>query len=286
MRFPIWGAKPKPSAALKSQQGVRDFSALLHFGSFRLQFPSMPTFRMTVAYDGGAYAGWQMQVGQTSIQETLEAALAKVTGQSIRMVGSGRTDSGVHALGQVASFDSDTNLEPATLMRALNSELPGDIAVLSVALAPDRFHAQRWAKRKRYRYVLHDGRASDVFQRHYCWHIYRRLAAERMHQAAQALVGRHDFTSFQTGGAARKSTIRAVFELTVARVSTDVIHVEIEADGFLYNMVRAITGTLVRVGRGSKPVDWPAQVLAAQHRGAAGRTAPPQGLFLVRVEYE
>ncbi len=245
----------------------------------------MPTFRLIVAYDGGAYAGWQFQSGQPSIQAAIETALATITGETIRIAGSGRTDAGVHALGQVASFDSQTELSELSLKAALNSELPRDIVVKSLEIAAPGFHAQHWAKRKRYRYVLNDGKPGDPFMRHYSWHIYKRLDVEQMHQAAQALVGRHDFTSFQTGGATRKTTVRNVYELSVRRVAPDVVHLEIEADGFLYNMVRAITGTLVPVGRRNRPADWPAEVLAARLRCAAGITAPAKGLFLVNVEY-
>ncbi|OYV89059.1 MAG: tRNA pseudouridine(38-40) synthase TruA [Planctomycetia bacterium 21-64-5] len=248
----------------------------------------MRTIKLTLAYDGTAYAGWQVQPGQRTLQETLEAALATITGETIRVTASGRTDAGVHALGQVVSFDTQLTLSAEVFQRALNAELPDDMAVLDAAEAPPGFHAIRDAVRKRYRYVLHDGPVPDVFRRHYAWHYRQRLDAEVMHRAAQGLLGTHDFRSFETGWPQRTSSVRTIFDLSVRRSlagDEELIAVEVEADGFLYNMVRAIVGTLVEVGRGSRPEGWPAEVLAAQDRRVAGMTAPPQGLFLLRVEY-
>jgi tRNA pseudouridine38-40 synthase len=272
----------------------------------------MRTFKLTLAYDGTNYSGWQAQPDRVTLQETLERALRRVVGEDIRVIASGRTDAGVHALGQVVSFQSHTQLEAAILQRALNSELPHDMAVLEAAEAPADFHAISCARRKRYRYVLYDGAIRDVFERHYYWHSHIRLDAAAMRRAAGALVGRHDFGSFENAGSERQSSVRTVFELIVTRRhdpgcaalsdrsggvaraglgvsgepdAGDFVSVEIEADGFLYNMVRAIVGTLVEVGQGRRDEAWPGEVLKACDRKAGGRTAPPQGLFLVRVEY-
>ena len=267
---------------------------------------SRRTLKLTLAYDGTAYAGWQVQPDQTTVQETLEKAIAKVTGEQLRVLASGRTDAGVHALGQVVGFRTECRLSPEKLLRALNANLPPDVAVLNVAEAPDDFHAISHVRRKRYRYVIHDGSIRDVFQRHFVWHyVHGRLDAEAMQRAASALVGTHDFRSFETAGAPRETSVRTVYELRVERGKAprlrswgdeepgigdweldDVILIEIEADGFLYNMVRAIVGTLVQVGRGAKPENWPGEVLAAGDRRAAGPTAPPQGLCMVNVQYE
>jgi tRNA pseudouridine38-40 synthase len=249
----------------------------------------MRTLKLTLAYDGAAYCGWQRQPGAPTVQGAIEDALARITGARPLTVGAGRTDAGVHALGQVASFETHSPLETAVIGRALNGVLPDDIVVLGVAEAPAGFSARRDARSKRYRYVLHDGPLPDVFRRRYCWHDRRRLDAAAMHEAAQALVGEHDFASFQSAGSPRRSTVRRVLELTVRRREPPDEHfvdVEIEADGFLYNMVRAIVGTLVEVARGRRDADWPTQVLAARDRSAAGTTAPPQGLFLVRVTFQ
>jgi tRNA pseudouridine38-40 synthase len=279
------------------------------------------TLKLTIAYDGTAYAGWQSQPHKPTVQDTLENAIEKVTGQRVRVLGSGRTDAGVHAAGQVVGFRTDSSLPPNVLLRALNANLPRDIAVLDAAEAPEGFHAIAHVVRKRYRYVIHDGPVRDVFQRHFVWHYcYGRLDAESMQRAAVALLGTHDFSSFESSGAKRKTSVRTVSELCVERgraggersespntkprpvvapqlaasrattgrgfVFDDFITIDIEADGFLYNMVRAIVGTLVQVGRGAQPESWPGEVLLAADRRVAGPTAPPQGLCLMNVEYE
>jgi len=250
----------------------------------------MRTVKLTLSYDGAAYAGWQAQPGERTVQETLEGAVIKVTGQRTGTIASGRTDAGVHALGQVVAFRTESGLPADVLQRALNAELPHDIAVLKVVEAAGGFHPIRDAARKRYRYVLHDGPVRDVFKRAYCWHYNRgRLDAEAMDRAAKSLLGKHDFCSFQSSGSPRESTLRTVFDIGVERgrgAGDDCVTVEIEADGFLYNMVRAIVGTLVEVGRGAQPESWLPDVLQAADRSAAGPTAPPQGLFLVKVDYE
>ena len=267
------------------------------------------TLKLTIAYDGTAYAGWQVQPSKPTVQQTLENAIAKVTGQHVRTLASGRTDAGVHALGQVVGFRTDSTLPPEALLRAINANLPHDVAVLDVAEAPEGFHAICHVVRKRYRYVIHNGPVREVFCRHFAWHyVYGRLDADAMRRAAAALPGTHDFSSFESSGSARKTSVRTVFDLTVERGRAgdifpspfgrgaggegraggrnDFITIEIEADGFLYNMVRAIVGTLVEVGRGARPERWPGEVLRAADRRLAGPTAPPQGLFLVNVEYE
>lgn len=250
----------------------------------------MRTLKLTLAYDGTAYAGWQWQPGQPTVQGVLEAALEKVTGAGGgRTLASGRTDAGVHALGQVVGLRTASRLECPVLLRALNANLPDDVAVLDVSEAPRDFHPIRDARAKRYRYVIHDGPVRDVFHRRWSWHVPTRLDEEAMDRAAAGLTGRHDFRSFQTTGAPRKSTVRTLRELWVRRRPAPEEHLvltEVEADGFLYNMVRAIVGTLVEVGRGAEPESWPAEVLAAADRARAGPTAPPQGLVMVSVRYD
>jgi tRNA pseudouridine38-40 synthase len=248
----------------------------------------MRTFKLTLAYDGTGYAGWQMQPGKPTIQAALEAALARITGAPIRAAASGRTDAGVHALAQVVSFKSATPLAPETIRNALNAELPRDIAALAVEVAPDDFHARRDAIRKRYRYKIHDGDVPDVFHRPYCWQYRQPLNAEAMERAAQAIVGTHDFRSFEYRWPQRSSSVRTIYEAFVCRKagSADgMITFDVSGNGFLYNMVRALVGTLVEVGRGAKAENWPAEVIAAGDRRTAGMTAPAQGLFLVRVDY-
>jgi tRNA pseudouridine38-40 synthase len=249
----------------------------------------MRTIKLTLAYDGTAYHGWQYQPGQSTLQETLERALARITGEATRTIASGRTDAGVHALGQVVSFRSQTTLTGEVLQRALNAELPEDMVVIAAEDVAEDFHAIASACRKRYRYVLCDGPLRDVFARHYMWHVRTRLDEAAMQRAATSLVGTHDFASFETSGSQRETSVRTIYDLSVLRQPsphTHRVHVEVEADGFLYNMVRTIVGTLVEVGRHVRDEQWLAEVLSAVDRRAAGTTAPPEGLFLVCVHYD
>ncbi|HEY2840175.1 MAG TPA: tRNA pseudouridine(38-40) synthase TruA [Pirellulales bacterium] len=249
----------------------------------------MRAFKLTMAYDGGAYAGWQVQTGQTTVQLVLEEALARITGGMVRVAGSGRTDSGVHALGQVVSFQSPTALSVETLRNALNAELPRDISALRVEEAPIGFHARLDAVAKRYRYILNDGPVPDVFRRRYSWHVRQPLDCEAMHRAAQAFLGTHDFRSFASRWPEDLDSVRTIHEATLRRESLpgspNIIIFEVAGSGFLYNMVRTMVGTLVEVGRGAKPECWPAAVMTETDRSQAGMTAPPQGLFLVFVDY-
>lgn len=265
----------------------------------------MPSFHLTLAYDGANYHGWQRQPGQKTIQAELERALAFVTQREVTAIGSGRTDAGVHALGQAVSLAVDTKLASRDLRRALNAQLPTDIVVKDVRRTVEGFHAIRDSVSKRYRYVFDDGAVRDVFRRAYCWKVHERLDVEAMRQAAQRLLGTHDFRSFESQHPQRATSVRTIHDVIVRRVAgeagqgrgeggfpvfascqdAEAIHFEIAADGFLYNMVRAIAGTLYDVGRGARPASWLAEVVDAQTRQAAGMTAPPQGLFLMRVDY-
>lgn len=260
----------------------------------------MRTFKLTIAYDGTAYCGWQVQANKPTLQATFAAVVRKVVGPVKHLSASGRTDSGVHALGQVVSFCAVTRLAPEVLCRALNAELPDDIVVLSAIEAPANFHARRDAIKKRYRYIVTDGPTAPVFERRFAWHCYGRLDEDVMRRASQVLVGKHDFSSFETPAGRRRSPIRTVLELSVERgrgvsgpnlaipylgCSEAPIIVEIEGDGFLYNMVRVIVGTLVDIGRGHRPVSWIDEVLAARDRRLAGQTAPAHGLYLLSVGY-
>jgi tRNA pseudouridine38-40 synthase len=246
------------------------------------------TILLTLAYDGTEYAGFQAQLNQRTLQTTLEEAIWRITGETLRVVASGRTDSGVHALAQVVGFRTTSKLPAEVFQQALNGSLPPDVVVLASTEAPHDFHPIRDAIGKRYRYMIHDGRVPDVFRRNYLWQYRWPLDAGAMHRAAQCWLGTHDFKSFQTHGSPRVTTIRTIREVTVTRSpppDENLVTLEVEADGFLYNMVRVMVGTLVEVGRGSRAETWPAEVLASRDRRAAGMTAPPQGLFFVRVDY-
>ena len=246
-------------------------------------------FKLVVAYNGGAYLGWQIQAAGRTIQAEIEQALAKITQESIRVTASGRTDSGVHALGQVVSFVSATRLTPEELQKALNGTLPPDIRILEAEYAPDDFHAVRDAVSKRYRYFLQDGGVQDPFLIDWCWYLPHRLDEDKMQEAADQLIGEHDFASYQSAGSPRATTVRTIQDFVVDRQIGQLcepIVMEVEANGFLYNMVRNLVGTLVEVGLGKQPPTWPHEILAARDRTRAGQTAPPQGLFLVSVDYD
>jgi tRNA pseudouridine38-40 synthase len=261
--------------------------------------------RLTLAYDGGDFFGWQVQPGRRTVQGVLEQAIAELTGEATRVLSAGRTDAGVHALGQVANFRTTSTIPPEKWRPALQSRLPEDVVILESAAVADDFHATYSAVSKRYRYVLRDSRLEDPFLRRYVWRVGTPLESEAMHAAAQPLLGRHDFRCFETDWPNKASSVRTVHEVQCRRMAAwpvwsplpfgepqrsedsrgEFLVFEIAADGFLYNMVRAIVGTLVNVGRGKWPVDVLQEILASQDRSRAGETAPPQGLYLVSVEY-
>lgn len=248
----------------------------------------MRCIKLTLAYDGTDYLGWQRQPQGRTIQGTLEEAIRRLTGEGCRVVASGRTDVGVHALGQVAAFRTGSPLALEVIQRALNALLPSDIVILSVEEAPPTFHPIRDAKRKRYRYHIWDSNLKPVFLRPYVWFYPRPLDVAEMSVAASLLLGEHDFSAFETSGAKRKTSVRTIYEISVDRRHPSLPHlitIEVEADGFLYNMVRNIVGSLVEVGRGSRAPEWLRQVLLRRDRRLAGPTAPGCGLFLVSVSY-
>ncbi|MEM6472276.1 MAG: tRNA pseudouridine(38-40) synthase TruA [Planctomycetota bacterium] len=248
------------------------------------------TFALTIAYDGTDFAGWQIQPDLPTIQGTLQQAIRKSTGQSIVVTGSGRTDAGVHAVGQVAScrFDDWTASDDA-LLKAVNSRLPDSIVVREVVEAHPDFHAIRDALGKRYRYQLQARHQRNPFEHRYRWRLRRNLDVTAMQQAAERIVGHRDFSSFESAGAERKSNVRNVTDCVVLPSSdfdqTGHLAVEVEANGFLYNMVRNIVGTLVEVGFGKQEPSWIDEVLERKNRIHAGPTAPPRGLFLKQVDY-
>lgn len=248
------------------------------------------TFALTIAYDGTDYAGWQVQPDQQTIQGTLQQAIRKSTGQQVTVTGSGRTDAGVHAFGQVAScrFPIWTAGTDA-LNKAINSRLPDSIVITEVHPAPDDFHAIRDCIGKRYRYQLQVRGQRDPFQHRYRWRLRRLVDVSLMQAAAAKIIGHRDFSSFESAGAERKTSVRDVRDCVVIPAQdydqTGHLAVEVEANGFLYNMVRNIVGTLVEVGLQKQPPEWIDEVLSRQNRIYAGPTAPPQGLFLKEVFY-
>ena len=269
-------------------------------------------FKITVAYDGTGYVGWQRQASGVSIQGLLEDALRELDGRDVPVAGAGRTDAGVHAFGQVASFNLEREMAPPVLLRAVNARLPPTVRVIAAQHAPADFHARFGARSKTYRYRLWKGDTGNPFERQYAWHVAGQLDVDRMAQAARLVEGRHDFAAFQTAGSEPQTTDREVlssriisklgttedtdaqtdtqtgFSLRVLRFlgGGDLIQYEITGDGFLRHMVRAIVGTLVEIGRGSRPTTFMQEVIQSRNRALAGPTAPPEGLFLVSVAYD
>jgi tRNA pseudouridine38-40 synthase len=240
--------------------------------------------KLTIAYDGSRFVGWQRQAEGESIQGLIEDALAAIEGARVTVHGAGRTDAGVHALGQVASVGVASRHDTATLTRAINAQLPADIRIRAIDEVDERFHARFSARSKCYRYRFHTAPVADPFERAYAWHLPEPLDVHAMRAAASLLVGTHDFKAFQSSGGATTATVRTI---TRSELREGVMLVyEVCGNGFLRHMVRAIAGTLVDVGRGRRE---PATITTLLHGGGrsdAGRTAPPHGLFLVSVDYD
>lgn len=248
----------------------------------------MRSFKITLCYDGQAYNGWQWQDGQPTIQQAIEQGIEQVTNQQTRVTGSGRTDAGVHAVGQVASFSVDTELDAEVLGRAIHANTPYDIYVLKCEEVTASFHAIRNATGKQYRYVIQDDGQFDVLARNYVWQVPQQLDVTTMQQGATLLQGTHDFSCFETNGSPRSNSVRTITELSIDRTRQDGfkrINCYVSADGFLYNMVRNIVGSLVDVGRGARELQWLKAVLAGKDRRQAGPTAPAHGLTLMHVDY-
>jgi len=245
----------------------------------------MPRYRLTLEYDGGPFAGWQRQDNGPSIQGALEDAIEKLSSECVTVTGAGRTDAGVHALGQVAHFDLVKEFEPGKVRDALNHYLrPQPIAVLEAARATPEFHARFSATARHYLYRIVCRRAPLALERGHVWHVVRDLDAQAMHHAAQALVGQHDFTTFRAAECQAKSPVKTLDRLDVRGLAGE-IHIEASARSFLHHQVRSMVGSLKLVGEGKwHPRDM-ARALAARDRSECGPVAPPDGLYLVRVDY-
>ena len=247
----------------------------------------MRTIKLVIEYDGARYAGWQAQQNGPGIQEEIERAVFKVTGEKLRVAGSGRTDAGVHARGQVATFQTASAIPAGKFAAALTAHLPEDLAVLASEAAPEGFHARKSVVSKTYCYRILNRPARPALERGQVYHLVPKLDVERMQRAARLLVGRHDFRAFTTAACAaarKRGCEREIFSLEVRRRG-DEVDIEVAGSGFLHNMVRRMAGTLIEVGRGKLAPEEAAALLLARGARRSGPTAPACGLYLVKAEY-
>ena len=244
----------------------------------------MRNIKLTIAYDGTGYSGWQFQKNGSSVQETIQKAIKKVTGQALHLTGSGRTDAGVHAAAQTANFKTLSKLPVKNIQMALNTSLPRDIVIIAAEEAGPSFDSRHSAKSKVYRYTIFNNDFLPPLLRHYAAKCYYALDIRLMRKAARALEGRRDFKAFQAKDGVEKKSVRTLKSVKVKKEG-DVINIDMEADGFLYNMARNIAGTLVDVGRGRIPADGIGNILKKKDRRLSGPTMPAKGLCLVKVNY-
>ena len=240
--------------------------------------------RLTIAYDGFDYSGWQIQPGKRTVQGELVEAVSDLFGKRTYVHGASRTDAGVSALGQVGLFETDSPIPTENLAKAITDRLPTDIAVLEAVEEAWGFDLMSSVTSKLYRYTIFTGRARPVLRIRHCWHLPAKLDIAAMSEAAQLLVGKKDFKSFASAADKRQSSVRTIFRCDVTAEDKSV-YVDVEGDGFLYNMVRNIVGTLVDVGAGRWESEKISEILEARNRTAAGRLAPPQGLCLMWIKY-
>jgi len=245
----------------------------------------MPRYKILIEYDGTPFAGWQFQADAMTVQGEIEIAIGKLTGENASIQGAGRTDAGVHALGQVAHFDLAKPVETDTIRDGLNAHLrPHPIAILGAESVPEEFNARMSARQRHYLYRIVNRRADLALDRLRAWRVPRRLDERAMHEAAQRLVGHHDFTTFRSTECQAKSPLRTLDHFAVTRSGDDVT-IEVSARSFLHNQVRSMVGSLALVGDAKWSADDLAAALAARDRTACGQVAPAEGLYLVRVDY-
>lgn len=246
----------------------------------------MRNIKLTLQYDGGGYHGWQRQENAVTVQETVENAIYGCTGEQVSLIGCGRTDSGVHAKAYVCNFKTNSGIPAEKFSRAINAHLPKEgICCYLAEDAEENFHAKKSAKKKRYTYYIQNSDFPDVFLKPYSWHFRPALELSQMQRAAGAFLGTHDFIGFASSGFSVKTTVRTIYELNVFRNGSQIV-IDTIGNGFLYNMVRIIAGTLVFAGCGKLRAEDMPEIIASCDRNRAGITAPPEGLFLSEVYYE
>ena len=230
--------------------------------------------------------GWQKQPDKLNIQGTIEKAIEEITGEEVDLTASGRTDRGVHALGQVANFKTNSNIPVEKIPIALNTKLKKSIRILSAEEVDEKFHSRLTCKKKTYRYVINNSEYGTAIYRNLETHIPMKLDLEKMQEAVKYFEGEHDFKSFKASGTSSKSSVRTIYKADVIQIPNNRIYIELTGNGFLYNMVRIIAGTLVEVGIGKIEPKKIKEIIKSEKRENAGKTLPPQGLYLIKVEYE
>ncbi len=244
----------------------------------------MRNIKLLIEYEGTKYHGWQSQINALAIQDVIRNALKKLTGEDINLTGSSRTDVGVHAFGQVANFTTESSIPADKFSHALNAVLPGDIVIKGSEETDMDFHSRYNSKGKKYRYLIHNSIYPSALLRNRAFHVKYDLDVDIMDKASKYFIGEHDFSAFKSTGSSVKSSVRTIIEATVSK-SGDIIEFEIAGNGFLYNMVRIITGTLVEVGIGKLKAEDIEGIIKSKDRRQAGKTAPAHGLYLVEVYY-
>ena len=245
----------------------------------------MRNIKLTIEYDGKDFNGWQKQPNKLNIQGSIELAIEQITGEKIELNASGRTDAGVHAFGQVANFKTNSNLPIEKFPIAINSKLKKSIRIIDATEVSESFHSRLSCKKKTYRYIINNSSVGSAIYRNLETHIPQKLDIEKMKTAVKYFEGEHDFKAFKASGTSSKSSVRKIFEANVYDMKNDRIYIELTGSGFLYNMVRIIAGTLVEVGLGKIEPDVIPEIILSGKRERAGKTLPPNGLYLLNVEY-
>ncbi len=246
----------------------------------------MRNIKLVIEYDGKDFNGWQKQPTKLNIQGEIERAIKQITGEEVDLTASGRTDAGVHALGQVANFKTNSNIPIEKIPIALNANLKKSIVIKSAEEVEERFHSRLNCKRKTYRYIINNSKYGTAIYRNLETHIPMKLDIQKMQEAVKYFEGEHNFKAFKASGTSSKSSVRTIYKAEVIDAGNEKIYIELTGNGFLYNMVRIISGTLVEVGLGKIKPSEIQTIIESQKRENAGKTLPPQGLYLVNVEYE
>ncbi len=245
----------------------------------------MRNIKLTIEYDGKDFNGWQKQPNKLNIQGEIERAIKDITGEDVDLIASGRTDAGVHALGQVANFKTDSNIPVEKIPIALNTKLKRSIRILAAEEVDERFHSRYNCKKKTYKYVINNSANGTAIYRNLEYNFSQELNVDKMNEAVKYFIGEHDFKGFKASGTSSKSSVRTIYDAKVYK-NGDRVNIELTGNGFLYNMVRIISGTLIDVGIGKILPEEVPDIINSKERTKAGKTLPPNGLYLVKVEYE